>query len=37
MGGDLIAIIIVFVVGLVIIIARKYVNSIHIGSRVHPL
>jgi hypothetical protein len=37
MGGDIIVIIIVIVVGLIIIIGRKYVNSTHIGSRIHPL
>ena len=37
MGGDIIAIIIVVVIGLIIIFGRKYVNSIHVGSRVHPL
>jgi hypothetical protein len=37
MGGDLIAIIVVVVIGIIIIFGRKYVNSTHVGSRVHPL
>jgi len=37
MGGDLIAIIAVVIIGIIIIFGSKYVNSTHIGSRVHPL
>jgi hypothetical protein len=37
MGGDVIAIIIVVIVGVIIIVGRKYCNITHIGSRVHPL
>ena len=37
MGGDLIAIIVVVVIGIIIIFGRKYDNSTHVGSRVHPL
>lgn len=37
MGGDIVAIIIVVIVGVIILVGRKYSNIIHIGSRVHPL
>ena len=37
MGGDVVAIIAVVIIGIIIIFGRKYVNSTHIGSRVHTL
>lgn len=37
MGGDVVAIIVVVIIGIIIVIARNYVNSTNISSRVHPL